>query len=250
MLRRQRAAGVLRARVLQWRFRLLRRLSASAPTDLPAQAAARGRYAAAGSRPRFVMPHLLDRAEFGRLFVEHSRVLWVVAAAFVPKAAIEDVLQDAAAAALSRLRDFDAATSFRAWMTQIVRFTAANARRRRGRAAAGAQIDPDVVATPVRSDPHAVVHRNGALRPQQADFDDRVLHALNELPEDARASLLLRAVMDMSYADIATTLSLPEGTVASHVHRARTVLRASLAASTQSRHHGESPADALPGGRS
>lgn len=222
---------MLRAWLLRRQLRLLRRLSRRVSPS---------------------MPHVLDRAEFGRLFVEHARVLWVVAAAFVPKAMVEDVLQDAAAVALSRLPDFDATTSFRAWMTQIVRFTAANAQRRARRGPRAESIEADDVPASVGASLDLAVARNGVLRPQQTDFDDHVLHALQELPADARASLLLRVVMDLSYADIATTLDLPEGTVASHVHRARDALRATLGAQSVTSHvpsQRAAPTDAPHGGR-
>ena len=124
------------------------------------------------------MPHVLDHAEFGRLFVEHARVLWVVAAAFVPKVMVEDVLQDAAAVALSRLPDFDATTSFRAWMTQIVRFTAANLQRRARRDARAESIETDDVPGSVSAALDLTIARNGVLHPQQTDFDDHVLLAL------------------------------------------------------------------------
>jgi RNA polymerase sigma-70 factor (ECF subfamily) len=56
-----------------------------------------------------------------------------------------------------------------------------------------------------------------------------VVAALRELPDDARAALLLRVVLDMDYAEIAASLDLPPGTVASHLHRARADLRERLA---------------------
>jgi RNA polymerase sigma-70 factor (ECF subfamily) len=176
------------------------------------------------------MPHVLDRAEFGRMFAANARLLWVVAAAFVPKAAVEDVLQDAAAVALTRLAEFAPGTSFSAWMTQIVRFVAANSRRREQRLAAGA-LDGDLVPAAERAEivAHEVVAHNGRLHDGQAEFDDHVVRALQDLPADARASLLLRVVMDSSYREIGATLGLPEGTVASHVHRARVALRERLA---------------------
>lgn len=188
------------------------------------------------------MSQVLDRAEFGRLFVEHARVLWVVAAAFVPKAAVDDVLQDAAATALSRLHDFDPASSFRAWMVQIVRFTAANARRRGRRDDRLELANADDVATLQRPDPWSAIDRNGELRNAQTDFDDCVLRALQDLSAEARACLLLRVVMDLSYREIAASLGLAEGTVASHVHRAREALRRSLAAATSTPTNSAQPA--------
>jgi RNA polymerase sigma-70 factor, ECF subfamily len=53
--------------------------------------------------------------------------------------------------------------------------------------------------------------------------------ALAELPDDQRVVLLLREVEGLSYAEIAATLGLPQGTVASRLNHARAGLRDRLA---------------------
>ena len=57
---------------------------------------------------------------------------------------------------------------------------------------------------------------------------DAVLRSLAALEENARACLLMRTVLGLSYAEIARTLSIPEGTAMSHVHRARKAMRDQL----------------------
>jgi RNA polymerase sigma-70 factor (ECF subfamily) len=52
-------------------------------------------------------------------------------------------------------------------------------------------------------------------------MDEQLVHALDELPEDYRAVLLLWAVEDLSYKEIAHALEIPIGTVMSRLHRAR-----------------------------
>ncbi len=56
--------------------------------------------------------------------------------------------------------------------------------------------------------------------------------AMGRLPEAQRAVLLLVALEEMSYADIAATLGLPLGTVMSRLSRGRERLRALLDAPT------------------
>ena len=68
----------------------------------------------------------------------------------------------------------------------------------------------------------------GRVDPQQHGFDDAVLAALNTLGETARACLLLRTILDLSYRELAETLEIPEGTAMSHVHRARAAMRKAL----------------------
>lgn len=172
------------------------------------------------------LPNGLTREEFARGFSEHARLLWLVAAAHAPRGDAEDVLQEAALAALRRLDAFPPGGSFPAWMSQFVRFTAANARRVR-KPADPAEAHPEAAArAPL---PAAAVSTNGRLDADRAGLDDELLSALETLAPDARAALLLRVVLDLPVAEVAAALGLPENTVASHVHRARQALRERLA---------------------
>jgi hypothetical protein len=45
--------------------------------------------------------------------------------------------------------------------------------------------------------------------------------AIDELPDEARETLLLREVEGLAYAEIAETLGIPKGTVMSRLHYAR-----------------------------
>jgi RNA polymerase sigma-70 factor (ECF subfamily) len=58
----------------------------------------------------------------------------------------------------------------------------------------------------------------------------RVRDAVSSLPEDLRDVVLLCEFSGMSYAEIAGTLSIPEGTVGSRRHRALKLLRSRLSA--------------------
>lgn len=57
----------------------------------------------------------------------------------------------------------------------------------------------------------------------------RVSRALASLPRRQRDVLLLFAVAELEYAEIAVALSIPLGSVQSSLHRARTKIRAALA---------------------
>ena len=54
--------------------------------------------------------------------------------------------------------------------------------------------------------------------------------ALAELPDEMREIVLLRDFHDLPYAEIATVLEIPTGTVMSRLHRARSALRDRLLA--------------------
>ena len=60
-------------------------------------------------------------------------------------------------------------------------------------------------------------------------FDDDVQRALDALPPDFRAAVVLCDIEGLSYEEIADVLGLKLGTVRSRIHRGRTMLRKTLA---------------------
>lgn len=179
----------------------------------------------------------LTPTDLARLFRQHARLLWCIAAGVVnDRSLADDVVQEAAMIALGKLDQFDASTSFTAWAGQVVRFTALNAARKGKRdreltrsareATAG---DGSVVpAAPRGVGPAAGVTSHGQVAAGTEAFDDDVLAALGELDETARACLLMKTTLDLTYEEISRALSIPEGTAMSHVHRARKAMREKL----------------------
>lgn len=124
--------------------------------------------------------------------------------------------------ALGKLNEFHPGTSFVAWMGQIVRFTALNERRRNLRTHTVAT-DPGVLGESVAG---RSSHRAEGVSFASAD----IAQALGGLDDVARACLLMRTVVEMTYQQIAEALGIPEGTAMSHVHRSRQQLRKVLSA--------------------
>jgi RNA polymerase sigma-70 factor (ECF subfamily) len=63
---------------------------------------------------------------------------------------------------------------------------------------------------------------------QRSETVGRVWDALNELPFDQRAAIVLREIDGLSYEEIAASLGVPVGTVKSRLARARQMLRVVL----------------------
>ncbi len=61
-------------------------------------------------------------------------------------------------------------------------------------------------------------------------LDDRVLAAIQTLPDDMRLALLFQTFGGLNYEEISQALECPIGTVMSRLHRAKTRLREQLAA--------------------
>lgn len=178
--------------------------------------------------PVKIVASRLDREGFGVRFSGSRRKLWWVAVSILGRREqADDVLQEAALIALGKLDEFDPATSFDAWMAQIVRYVALNAARKvQRRSSHHEHYAADTHESPVEHG--SPIDAEGTLAPDRGTFDDRVLAALRALPEQARVCLLLRVLEGLSYRDIAGMLSIPEGTAMSHVHRARISMRRDL----------------------
>lgn len=69
---------------------------------------------------------------------------------------------------------------------------------------------------------------NGLPTLDYEDIDEEVKQAIEALAPEFRSVLLLWATMELSYKEIAETLSVPIGTVMSRLHRARQQLAGTL----------------------
>lgn len=161
----------------------------------------------------------LTAAEFARRYEESRRTLWFIAAAILgDRTLAHDVVQEAAAVAMTKLADFDSATNFLAWMGQIVRYVALNEARSRQRRRAVRAGDAQELGVAREAGPDA----------SDRALDGHIAAGLMSLEESARACLVLRVVHGMAYSEISQALNIPEGTAMSHVHRSRLALRERL----------------------
>ena len=146
----------------------------------------------------------------------------------------EDVVQLAASIALSKNTQFASEASFLAWMYSAVRKCALNERRKfsRRRTFATDPVNLHLIDNePDVSGAKSVDPGSGELLTDQTCFEDDLLAALQELADDARCCLLLRTVHELSYAEIAEIMEIPQGTAMSHVYRSRQFLRKRLSSS-------------------
>ena len=183
------------------------------------------------ARPAGPDPRPGAKTDFGALFKASARSLWLVAFGVVQDAALaEDVVQEAALVALSKLEEFRPGTNFAAWMARIVQFVARNqVRARRRRRTVGLESAArEVVATQTPAT-GAELLGSGPLPADQLHFDDRVSAALQRVATVPRMCLMLRTIDGLEYAEISRLLGIPAGTAMSHVHRSRQFLRQTLA---------------------
>ena len=130
----------------------------------------------------------------------------------------EDVVQDAWVRAYAHLRQFSGRSSLATWLTRIAIHEALARRRRRGRQ----QPLGDHAATlPSRTrSPEDEIGARQVATVLEA--------AIDALPMPYRTAFVLRDVQGLGTAETAACLDVPEATVKTRLHRARTLLRARL----------------------
>ena len=145
----------------------------------------------------------------------------------------EEVVQDALWAAARKIDSFRGTAAFGSWVYRITANAAYQKRRRRrvDRNSAsweelsrsvdgtGEPVQPGLDWSPRLQDPVLQAELHAILRA-----------AIEELPDEHRATFLLHDVEGLSNLEIADTLRIKLATVKSRVHRARLFLRARLAA--------------------
>lgn len=139
----------------------------------------------------------------------------------------EDLVQETYAKALRGFSSFQAGTNFRAWMYRILRNSFLSSRT--GLKATVAFDEEDHEAPREPSTPESLLVAQATR--------EMVQLALEELPVHFREILLLCEVEEMSYQEIAQTLSIPQGTVMSRLFRARKALRELLEQRLQGKTH-------------
>lgn len=136
------------------------------------------------------------------------------------RSAAEDLVQDTLIQAMRSFHRYTPGTNCRAWLVTILQHLRSNRRRAAHRYREVEDVD-DQIAETVPFVPAIPQHLT----------DDDMLAALRGIPEPYQDIILLADVEEMTYKEIAETLSIPLGTVMSRLHRGRAALRRQLAAS-------------------
>jgi RNA polymerase sigma-70 factor (ECF subfamily) len=139
-----------------------------------------------------------------------------------------DLLQDTVLRAYRFFHQFTPGTNSRAWVLTILFNNFRNGYRKSGReqvsqteAEFAERLEAEsLAADQTRSDPEALAFAN-VMAPE-------VTSALDSIPEEFRAALLLVDVQELSYHEVSAVLTVPVGTVKSRVSRGRSLLREAL----------------------
>jgi RNA polymerase sigma-70 factor (ECF subfamily) len=158
-----------------------------------------------------------DLAAFAPLYAAYWSMVHGIVLARARTVEVADVAQDVFVTALSRIAELRDPAAFGGWLATMARHASVDAIRRQ-RVTAELADDARVDVPPPRLEALAV------------------LHAIRELPEAYRETLVLRLVEGMTGPEIALRSGMTPGSVRVNLHRGMKLLRARLGADERGDH--------------
>jgi RNA polymerase sigma-70 factor (ECF subfamily) len=172
----------------------------------------------------------LSKDEFERLAVEHMDMLYRIARRLCggDSASAEDLVQETYLRAFRAHEGFELNEQFgmKPWLLRImhnVHYSRAGREKRQPTAIDDEHLAavPDGAGGSSGFAGGTVTEFPGMAAGNFEGMDERVVHAIDELPAEYQTVLLLWAVDELTYKEIAAALEVPIGTVMSRLHRAR-----------------------------
>ena len=152
-----------------------------------------------------------DREAFEILYERYARMVHGILLARVPRADVEDLVQEVFLAAFRSIRTLREVRAFGGWLAMITRNRATDYHRR--------AVETEELPLNL-----------GASDPSDLEAKD-ILDAIRSLPEAYRESLVLRLVEGMTGPEIAERTGLTPGSVRVNLHRGMQQLREKLSRS-------------------
>lgn len=170
-----------------------------------------------------------DQDACTRLVADHQRMVYQLAYHLLgdPQEAL-DLCQDVFLRVFRTLPRFRGQSTLRTWIYRIVVNQASNRHRwwRRRHRSQQVPLEAHTASHGELTEARNFAQPDRVL--EQRETAGRVWEALNRLPFDQRAVVVLREIDGLSYEEIASSLSVAVGTVKSRLARARQNLRSDL----------------------
>jgi RNA polymerase sigma factor (sigma-70 family) len=169
-----------------------------------------------------------DRVAFELLMRRHNRRLYRLARATLRDGAeAEDALQEAYLHAFRAMGQFRGNASLSTWLSRLVLNECLGRIRRHNRRE---NVIPMVRANEEVTEGCAATAESPDAAMARAQVRNLLERKVDELPDGFRTVFVMRSVEDLSVAETATVLGIPEETVRSRHFRAKSLLRAALEA--------------------
>jgi RNA polymerase sigma-70 factor (ECF subfamily) len=130
----------------------------------------------------------------------------------------DDLAQAAIARALANIGGFEEGTRLDSWMYRIAQNLWIDSRR--SERTRGIQVSDEALAYVAGEDGRRVTEARLTLEATRV--------AIEALPDEQRAAVMLVLVDGLSYQEASASLSIPIGTIMSRIHRARATLEAKV----------------------
>ena len=167
-----------------------------------------------------------DRVAFELLMRRHNRRLYRLARATLRDSAeAEDALQEAYLQAFRAMGQFRGEASLSTWLSRLVVNECLGRVRRHNRRE---NVIPMVRANDQVTDACVDESESPDAAMARAQVRNLLERRVDELPDSFRTVFVMRSVEDLSVAETATVLGIPEETVRSRHFRAKSLLRAAL----------------------
>jgi RNA polymerase sigma-70 factor, ECF subfamily len=135
----------------------------------------------------------------------------------------EDLVSDTILRAFERWEQYRLGTNIRAWLFTILYHVFVSRKRR---------IDAREVQATDETDGWGAFEPAGDVNPEarfyETFLDAEITTAIDNLPDEYRAAVVLSDIHELRYAEIAHILGVPEGTVKSRLFRGRRILQKKL----------------------
>lgn len=166
-----------------------------------------------------------DRSAFGELVKRHQKKVYATTLQMTGNhGEADDLAQETFLRAFQAVDRFDGRSEFSTWLYRIAINLTINHLKRRAKTRPADESDPRVAgalaASAQKGDPASEVE----LR----RFYARLAAALDELPDNLRATVVLVSLQGLPHRVAAEVLGCSEGTVSWRVHQARKLLREAL----------------------
>lgn len=141
----------------------------------------------------------------------------------------QDLVQDTCIKAYRFIHSFEPGTYAKAWLFRILKNNFINDYRKKSRGPS--KVEFEWVEQSITGDEDSEPAYQADLQAETVNemLGDEITAAIQALPVDFRMIIILCDLEEFSYEEMARILNIPIGTVRSRLHRARALLKESLA---------------------
>jgi RNA polymerase sigma factor (sigma-70 family) len=176
------------------------------------------------------LTELQARIRFEQEFVPHLDAMYNFALRLTnDEADAHDLVQDTCLRAYRFIASFEPGTYAKAWLFRILKNNFINDYRKKSRGPSKVEFEWVEQSFTGDDDPEPAFQADLQAETVNEMLGDEITSAIQALPVDFRMIVILCDLEEFSYEEMAKILHIPIGTVRSRLHRARTLLKETLA---------------------